>query len=132
MGTHDGAHEKRHRHSHTPEVILFEGTRDTLIKKAIQEHPIVKRLGTIHSLSLNTNERSCDLEIGLVGEPYPIRFTAKYDILKTDTGVDFQIQKIHSEKQWMEEILKMILEAKGGSVKFSVSGMAAKLLDTFL
>ena len=62
---------------------------DPLIKKAIQSHPLVQRLGTIHSFVLNTAEQKCNLEIGLVGEPAPIRFSAKYKIEKTDSGADF-------------------------------------------
>lgn len=106
--------------------------KDFLIKKALQEHPVVKRLGTIHSISLNTNERTCSGEIGLVGESAPIRFFVKYDILKTGDDVRFRLSEIRSEKQWIDEILKIFIEEKGGSLDFPVKGFAAKLVQLFL
>lgn len=111
---------------------MLGGARDTVIKKVLQDHPVVKRLGTIHELSLNTNEHICELNIGLVGEPYPIRFSAEYEITKTSDGADFRISKIHCEKPWIEEILKIIFEAKGNSIHFPITGLAAKLVLTFL
>lgn len=106
--------------------------KEFLIKKALQEHPVVKRLGTIHSLSLNTNERTCSVEIGLVGEPVPIRFFVKYEILKTGDDVRFCLSEIHSEKQWIDELLKIFIEKKGGNLGFPVKGFAAKLVQLFL
>ncbi len=111
---------------------MLGGARDTVIKKVLQDHPVVKRLGTIHELSLNTNEHICEFNIGLVGEPYPIRFSAEYEITKTSDGADFRISKIHCEKPWIEEILKMIFEVKGNSMHFPITGLAAKLVLTFL
>lgn len=106
--------------------------KEFLIKKALQEHPVVKRLGTLHSLSLNTNERTCSAEIGLVGEASPIRFSVKYEISRTETGADFQLSEIHSEKQWIDELLKIFLEEKGGRLDFPVKGFAAKMMQLFL
>lgn len=111
---------------------MFENTRDSLIRKALQEHPAVKRLGTVHSLSLNTNERTCSLEIGLSGEQFPIRFSARYEISRTDGGAELVLSEIRSERQWMDELLKIFLEEKGGNVKFPVSGLVAKLMQMFL
>ncbi len=111
---------------------MLGGARDIVIKKVLQDHPVVKRLGTIHELSLNTNEHTCALNIGLVGEPYPIRFSAEYEFTKTPDGADFRISKIHCEKPWIEEILKMVFEAKGNAIHFPISGFAAKLVMTFL
>ncbi len=106
--------------------------KEFLIKKALQEHPVVKKLGTIHSLSLNTNEQTCSIEIGLVGEPAPIRFFVKYEILKTGEDVRFSLAEIRSEKQWIDELLKIFIEEKGGSLDFPVKGFAAKLVQLFL
>lgn len=111
---------------------MFDSARDAVLKKVIQEAPIVKRLGTIHSLSLNTNERRCVLDIGLVGEPAPIRFTALYDIISEDGGVEFTLTDLHSDKRWIDEVLAIALESKGGKVRFPLKGIAAKLCRTFL
>lgn len=111
---------------------MFESTRDSLIKKALQEHPTIKRLGTVHALSLNTNERTCSLEVGLSGEPFPIRFSARYEISNVGDGAEIVLSEIHSEKRWMDELLKIFLEEKGGNVKFPVSGFAARLMRMFL
>ena len=111
---------------------MLESARDSVIKKVLEEHPIIKRLGTLHTFSLNTNERTCSLEIGLVGEPYPIRFSANYEILKTESGIDFRLSEIHSEKLWIEELLKVFIGENGGFLSFPVQGIAAKLLQMFL
>ncbi len=106
--------------------------KEYLIRKALQEHPIVKRLGTIHSLSLNTNERTCSAEIGLVGEVAPIRFLVKYEILTAEEDTRFCLSEIRSEKQWIDELLKIFIEERGGHLNFPVKGFAAKLLQIFL
>lgn len=106
--------------------------KEYLVRKALQEHPVIKRLGTIHSLSLNTNERTCSVEIGLVGESSPIRFSVKYEISRTETGANFQLSEIRSEKQWIDELLKIFIEEKGGRLEYPVTGFAAKLVQIFL
>ncbi len=106
--------------------------KEYLVRKALQEHPVIKRLGTIHSLSLNTNERTCSLEIGLVGEPAPIRFFVKYEILATAESTRFRLSEIRSEKQWIDELLKIFLEEKNESLCFPVKGFAAKVMQLFL
>ncbi len=106
--------------------------KEFLIRKTLQDHPIVKRLGTIHSLSLNTNERTCSVEIGLAGETSPIRFFVKYEISRTETGANFQLSEIRSEKQWIDELLKIFIKEKGGRLEFPVKGFAAKLVQIFL
>ena len=105
---------------------------DPLIKKAIQSHPLVQRLGTIHSVVLHTAEQKCNLEIGLVGEPAPIRFSAKYKIEKTDSGADFCVFEPTCEKMWIEEILKIFFESKGGILRFPTKGIVAKILPVIL
>lgn len=111
---------------------MFDKARDTLIKAAIQNNPFIKHLGTIHTLSFNTNEHTCSLDIGLVGEPSPIHFFAHYEILPIDGGASFAIKDIHCERQWIEESIKIFLETKSGSLQFPINGIAGKLALTFL
>lgn len=111
---------------------MFDSARDALLKKVIQDNPVVKRLGTIHSLSLNTNERTCVLDIGLTGEPAPLRFTACYTIIPVNGGADFRFTDLHCEKAWIDEVIRIALEQRGGGVSFSLTGMAAKLGQLFL
>ncbi len=113
-------------------MTLMDSARNSLAKNYLQTNSLVKRFGTVHSFSIDTSERTCSLDFGLVGEPAPIHFSAKYSLDSTENGIDLQLFDIHSEKPWMNEILKLALEQKGGSFHLPINGFAAKLISLFI
>lgn len=110
---------------------MLDSARSSFVKKIIEQHPIVERLGTIHSLSLNAKDRTCSAEIGLKGELSPVRFSAKYEFISDHGETEVRISEIFCEKPWIHEILKLVLEEKGGELRFALPGLASKLATVF-
>lgn len=110
---------------------MLDFARNTLVKKVLQENATVKRFGTVHSLSVDTAERILSLDFGLVGEPSPVHFSARYELLQTEAGAEVRLFEIHCGKPWLEEVLKIVSEQRGGSFRFPLGGFAAKILAAF-
>lgn len=110
---------------------MLDSARSSLVKKIIEQNPIVERLGTVHSLSLNAKDRTCSAEIGLNGEPGPVRFSARYEFLSANGQTEVRISNIFCEKTWINEILKIALEEKGGELRFALPGLASKFASVF-
>lgn len=110
---------------------MFSEARDALLKTALSGTPAIQRLGTIHELRVNAAERTCDIRIGLTGEPAPLDFRLSYDIQNTGGKTEFVVRAMTCEKPWINEILTIALE-KRGSFRFEIPGIAAKLASLFL
>lgn len=113
-------------------MTLMDSARSSLAKNYLQTNSLVKRFGTVHSFAIDTANRSCSLDFGLVGEPAPIHFSAKYAVDSIEDGIVLRLFDIHSEKPWMDEILNLALEKKGGSFHLPINGFAAKLISLFI
>ena len=110
---------------------MFSEARDALLKTALSGTPAIQRLGTIHELSVNASERTCDIRIGLIGEPSPIDFKLRYDLQSAGGKTEFVVTSVTCERPWINEILAIALE-KRGSFRFEIPGIAAKLASLFL
>ncbi len=110
---------------------MLDFARNALVKKVLQENATVKRFGTVHALSVDTAERTLSLDFGLVGEPSPVHFSARYELLPTEGGAEVRLFEIHCGKPWIEEVLKIVSESRGGEVRIPLGGLAAKVLAAF-
>lgn len=110
---------------------MFGFARDSIIKSALQNHPLVQRLGTVHQLEMDTQNHTCALRIGLLGEPTPLLFSIHYGIESHAERTEFVIFKITCEKAWISEVLAIALE-KQGALHIELPGIAAKLASLFL
>jgi len=110
---------------------MFDSARDSVIKTALQHHPLVQRLGTVHQLEMDTQNHTCTLRIGLLGEPTPLLFSMHYEIESNAGKTEFVIFKITCEKVWISEVIAIALE-KQGALRVELPGIAAKLASLFL
>jgi hypothetical protein len=77
---------------------MFGAARDSILKTAIQNHPLVQRLGTVHQLELDSQNHMCALRVGLAGEPLPLLFSVRYKIETSLNKTEFVIFRITCEK----------------------------------
>ena len=105
--------------------------RDASVKTAMNNHPLIKRLGKVHQLRIDAPSRELFLTIGLEGEPEPIKFHAKYDIERTDSNSSFVINEIDCEKAWINELITLWLSQKG-TLKIPLNDFLLKILDKFI
>lgn len=68
------------------------------IKKALNSHRDMRRLGTVETVEVDTDKREIFLEITLNGDSCPTGFTAAYSI-EPET---FLVVGIRAEKLWMQ------------------------------
>ena len=78
-----------------------------------KQNKTLQKLGTLHSLKIDTDSRKIELLIGLKGEPSPLQFEAFYDIVTEQNHTFAHFYKITSEKEWISEIINLWLENNG-------------------
>lgn len=106
------------------------GIRDEALKIALKQNKTLQKLGTLHSLKIDTDSRKIELLIGLKGEPSPLQFEAFYDIVTEKNHTFAQFYKITSEKEWISEIINLWLE-NNGPIRQELPGFAGGLAKLF-
>jgi len=106
------------------------GIRDEALRIALKQNKTLQKLGTIHSLNINTDTGKIELILGLKGEPSPIQFEAYYEIIVEDNQTFAQISKITSEKEWISQILNLWLE-NNGPIRQELKGFTGGLAKIF-
>lgn len=71
------------------------------VKKALNSHPQMRRLGFVEAVEIDTGRREATLEITLAGDFAPTAFTATYRV-EPET---FVIEAVRAERLWMQAVL---------------------------
>lgn len=104
--------------------------RGEALKMALKQNKTIQKLGSIHSLNIDTDTGKIELEIGLKGEPSPLRFEAFYEITTEQENTIALISSIICEKEWISQIINLWLE-KNGPIKQKLPGIAGGLAKLF-
>lgn len=109
---------------------MFSPIRDTLVEMMIQKHPIVKRLGKVHTFEIDSKRRIISLQFDFVGENTPIQFKVSYDIRSEQKKSEIVVTHITCEREWISEIISLWLEEKG-PLHYEIPGLAAGIARIF-
>ena len=108
------------------------GIRNEALKMALEQSETLNKLGQIYSLKVDPKINSILLEILLKGESLPFLFEAKYQIITESGKTIAQIQNIHCNKDWINEVIKLWIQ-KNGPIKQEIKGFfASRLAKLFL
>lgn len=106
------------------------GIRENALKMALRQNKTLQKLGTLHSLTIDTSSGIISLEMGLKGEPHPIRFQALYQISSDEGKTAALISNITCEKEWISQVLAIWLE-NNGPIRQELPGMVGGIAKIF-
>lgn len=106
------------------------GLREKALEMALKQNKTLKKIGTLHSLTIDTSVGKIVIEMGLKGEPYPIQFEALYEIRSLEGKTTALISNITCEKEWISQVLAIWIE-NNGPIKQELPGMVGGFAKIF-
>lgn len=110
---------------------MFGSFKDSAAKVAANRHPLVQRFGTVHSIHIDTEARSIQIQLGLKSEATPIGVTVRYTVLSEESCTRIQVDSVAVSREWMHEAAQIWLASKGPLI-IPIDGLAGQLVRFLL